>query len=140
MYLRSADSLHLYSNRFDDFIVELPEMYRFRDGEQWAVALSDISISSRSMISLPESIIVMSDIVTDSLIQERYMPVLRIIPAHDRELFASLFQPQYISLSNLRISRIRIYCLTEDLSPLNTDSRWDTSAVTKCTLHFRKSA
>ena len=140
MYLSSKDSLHLYKNRFDDFTVELPEMYKFREGESWEVALSDISISSDIMTSLPESIIVLSDIISTSLLQERYLPVLRPIPAHSGELFTSLFQPHYIRLSNLRISRIRIYCLSEKLAPLINSSLWDTQCVTKCTLHFKRSA
>ena len=141
MYLSSRDSLILYSNnQFDDFIVELPEMYRFREGEKWSVALTDISISSESMTSLPESIIVMSDIISDSLIQERYLPVLRPIPAHSKELITSLFHPHYILLTNLRISRIRIYCLSEKLTPLINSSLWDRDAITRCTLHFKNTA
>ena len=139
MFLTSDDCKSLHpQNRFDDFITELPSEHRFGSGGEWKVCLSELSLESDKITEMPESIIVQSDLVTDSYIQERRAPVLRVISSQSSGLSVSLYQSFYVGLAQYRVRSIRIRITNGRLGQLSA-AKWDREGtVTSCTLHFTR--
>ncbi len=135
IYLASSDSLHRKSensdNKFHDFVIEFYKEYNFETGNEWVVALTDIFIETKTTTrtTLVESCIVLSDLV----IELYKFPSSPHIKIHS----GCLFQPYYVSLSQTRIKRIRVYLRNTQLEDLEID-KWPKDAVLRCTLHFMK--
>ena len=94
-----------------------------------------LTFDSDGLSSLPESVLVLSDVASSSYIYNGYEPILRILPAGS-ELSTSLFQSYYISLNSSRFNRIRIYLRNSEGGQLDLDKWKGRDICLKCTLHF----
>ena len=142
LYLNSSDSKTVRpNNTFHDFTIELPHERFFNLG-QWTVALTEITLTGHKRgnrrNSLPEALVVLTDIAQDSYIREALAPVLRTIPS-ETDLNASLFQSYYVGVNALRFDKIRIFLKNSNLDSLEL-TKWGPikSIILRCTLHFQE--
>ena len=152
MFLTSSDSKTLFPlNNYDDFTIEfdraieLSETCGFGYTQTWRFALTEISLeteSGKERRSLPESVVVLSDLCATSYIHATEAPVLRTVGAKG-ELGAGLGQIYYIGVNKSAFNRLRIQIKDRDLKSLSksdsNDRLWPEKAILKCTLHFIRS-
>ena len=150
MYLSSADSSTTHpSNVWHDFICEFnPEIVLENNcphglrPHSWSVALLELSLldQSKPVLSLPESIVVLSDLVSESYIKARRLSILRTLTGGS-EVGATLAQPYYIDVDRVNFNSIHISILQRELTTLTPQIGWpvdDKKAVLRCTLHFQR--
>ena len=152
LFLSSQDSISLYPlNKYDDFTVEfdrpieLPETCGFGYTQTWRFALTEISLETvggKDRRSLPESVVVLTDLCATSYIHATEAPVLRTIGAKG-ELGSGLGQIYYIAVNKSSFNRLRIQIRDRELKPLvknnQEDKLWPERGVLKCSLHFIRS-
>lgn len=112
IYLCSTDSLEYHpTNTTWDFTMELPQtLYG-----HWQCALGEISYTS-----ITEELVVFSDFCEASCINDRIMPVLRVVSQS-----GEIERLQFVPLNLINVQRIRIYVRdrnmnvpTHDVGPL----------------------
>lgn len=151
-------NLKIPSNSYLDFTTLLPKEVVLpsflEDGSEirWTLALTDLAFSyeekneeiearcSKCGSILPNNLfkqpisrpfIVLCDLVEESYINGAYLPILRIIRP-DTSLSTSLAVPYYSPINTSRFCSIRIYILSEDLTPLQYKKHLNLT----CTLHL----
>ena len=136
LFLSSKDSTNIYpQNNCCHMKIDLPEPLKLMtEGEHgcyWTVALTDITITDTG--TLPEVVIVTTNIIQDSLIRNRTRPVLRVIAKNSIDK-ASLYTPYYHRVNTHEINTVEISL--RDLSLEQIDSV-NSADVLTCTLHFQ---
>lgn len=151
MHLSSDDSTSLYPhNTYDDFMVEFDRVIELEPScgfgftQTWKFALTEISletVNGKDRRSLPESVVVLTDLCATSYIEATEAPVLRTVGAKG-ELGVGLGQIYYISTNKRSFNKIRLQIKDRSLKPLSKgegDAKlWPLKGVLKCTLHFTR--
>jgi hypothetical protein len=143
LFVTSADSKDVHSdNHFADFTVELPRQIELHTnrvgGNEWSVALTDIAIMVNGNLrsSLHPTIIALCDLVEDSHLSGKHVPLLRILPG-DIARGGSLQIAQYMRVNRHTFSRLRIRLTDPTLTPIHKDSEHEDNLLA-CTLHFQR--
>ena len=152
LHVSNTDSKKIHSrNRWVDFIVELDQQivlskqqgaYGFGYSRSWSVALVDLTIdqtfNETGEGGLPESVVVLCDLVAQSYIGGTQQPLLRTISG-GKHTSTSLFTPHYIAVTQSAFNRLRIQVKKLDLWDLDLGAKsvWKEQAELRCTLHFQ---
>ena len=137
LFLTSTDGLDVYpQNNCTDFTVDFPNPIELNSDktlimQEWHVALIDININLP--ISLKNSVIVMCDLVENSYIKGKRLPLLRILPGAMLD-GASLHIPYYMKLNTTSFRSLRIYLLDINFESIENEISEDITST--CTLHF----
>lgn len=141
LFVSSADSKDIYvDNCFGDFTVELPKLIDLPpswDGcYEWNVALIDVTTNTANgnvASSLLPTVLVLCDVVKESHLMGKQIPLLRILPG-ESVTTASVSIPQYMKLHQHTFNRLRIRLVNTNLEPIGKDS----NRILACTLHFQR--
>ena len=145
VFLCSEDSRHIFkSNNYKEFYCELDrhmvleQSCGFGFQQEWRVALVELSIQfDDPKQTLPETIIVLSDLCEPSVIKGSQINMLRTI-SPSSETSVSLFNTYYIGVTVQSFNRIGIKLRNRDLQELLPSKGWPEKAVLRCCLHFTK--
>lgn len=120
LFINSEDSLTIYPNNTgDNFTVELPKPIQL-ESEDWRVAVTEIKSDKGNGYY-----IICCDIVEESYIKDKYLPVLR---AGGQTSFTN---PYYLKIRTNYIPRIHFQVYNKNLKPVGWKS-------VKLTLHLQK--
>lgn len=127
LFLSSTDSLAFFpNNKAIDFHVEFSEALNLSG--RWTCALTQIAFKDE----LVSDIVVLCDICESSYINNTRLPVLRVIPQSNSNVFI-FTQPFRLNISRDEIKRLRLYIRTTTLEePLFL------SQPVTCSLHLRR--
>ena len=128
LYLSSVDSLqHFPNNSLSDFTIHLPTEYRF-DGT-WTCALRAIKCET----TISKDLYVFCDIVEDSYVRDRKMPILQYIPGEKGIISKDYDSSVCPALTRTSLNTLRVYI---------RDYKMNEPALigesTTCTLHLQK--
>lgn len=129
LYVSSKDSVHHYpSNNFYDFRVVLPKTLRLRHIPEyrWCVELTDAVLLGPNRITLPipQSIVILLDLVEPSIISGSFHPILRRLWRNNEGKQADIASSVITPLRVHRFNTIHIRVLTDKLKPLDLDE-WE---------------
>lgn len=134
VYLSSQDSFDLRkSNSPSDFWIQFNKTYTL-DGH-WVCALKQISLTC-NFTPRAKRLYLCCDIVEESYVRNRTVPVLRNIEIENRykKLKTDTFPDAiYLPINVTNLTNIRLYLLDEDLQPITFDSN-----DLHCVLHFKQ--
>ena len=150
MFISSKDSIKLYKdNAYDDFYVQfdreivLEQSCSLGYKQSWQFALVELSVEfeGRRNNSLPDGVLILSDLAEPSYVNATELGVLRCI-ASKGEAGNSLGQIYYIGVNKTRFNCLRIQVKTRDLKALNKSSEdknaWPAEGEFRCVLHFTR--
>lgn len=131
LYISSRDSIkHYPGNHFNDFRVDLPKTLRLAQvhDHKWCVELTDaVLLSSRISVNIPESIVILLDLVEPSIITGSFHPVLRRLWKNTEGKQADIANSVICPLRVHRFDTVHIKVLNEKLEPLDLN-QWDNIA------------
>ena len=147
IYANSTDNLsNNPGNKFYDFILTLPKTIWLKQEKHayWTLQLIDAALlgTDNTLIPIPESVVILSDIIESSIIKGEFYPILKHIWKEDAGHQANLFTPVQIPLIVHTLNTFRIKVLNDKLEPLNLDlwenltQDWTTLALS-FVLHFQ---
>ena len=134
LFLNCNDSEKVHKNNSaHDFIVDLPRTYKLTG--EWECGLKELTAVLKFT---PQSncLYLCSDILSDSYVRNRTLPVLRNLEIGTRYNKLRLFtfeNPIYISVKSEKLEDVRLYLRDSELQPVTFESN-----ELNCVLHFRK--
>lgn len=137
LYFSSQDSSHIHlSNSSKSFVYELPSQI-FLHGE-WEVALVEYSLKLTKQSTFPDTIQLLTDIVTASPFKHNFLQVLRQDTFRKKSILPpEVLDLRYVPIINPIIDRIKVEVLLETKSG---DIQINTSHPCNIVLHFQKAA
>ena len=134
VYLSSKDSLDLRKNNNpSDFWIQFNKTYTL-DGH-WVCALKQVTLTC-NFTSRAKRLYLCCDIVKESYVRNRTVPVLRNIEIENRykKIKTDTFEDDiYLPVNVSHLSSIRLFILDEELQPVT----FDTNDL-HCVLHFKQ--
>ena len=124
IYINSKDSLDKHpTNKFYDFRIALPKTFRLLHikNYKWMIQLADLALLNVDHISIPipESIVILLDILEPSLINNSFRPVLQRVWKGDDIKTFELTQSPISALRITTFNTLHVKVLTDTLGHLD---------------------
>ena len=145
LFLSSLDSTLLFPNNFaGDFTIKLLES--ILRGGTWIVTLVDFHSTGTLKTNIDSSdktevrkvtdfLLLCTDIVQDSIIRSRQLPILRRL-TYKKDQLVTFSRWLYTNLKKKNFDTIRIYFLTDTNPP--RPYVFESETEIRCTLHFKR--
>lgn len=132
LFVSSEDSKVTFpQNNPGAFTIQLPGIINLTG--TWVCALAEIHLNNK-FVTPPKEIILSTDLIEESYIDNTRWSVLRRIPVEDdQDIDLTFAYPYYFNIVQNQVQRIHLYLIDQDLQPVQF-----TSGELSCVLHLKR--